>query len=46
MMHRVVANLVTIVMDAAHQARIQVCPVTRDKKGRVDMVLSQDIKYA
>ena len=44
MMHGVIADLVAFVMNAAHQVRVQVGPVTGDEESRVDVVQRQDIQ--
>ena len=41
-----IANLVTFIMNAAHQIGVEIGSVTGDKQGRVDVVLCQDIKDA
>ncbi len=46
MVHSMIANFMSLIMDAAHQIGVQVGPVTSDKEGRVDVVLCEDVQDA
>jgi len=43
-MHGMISNLMTIILAAAYQVWIQICPIACAKKSRVDMMLGQDIQ--
>ena len=41
-----IADLMAFIVNAAHHLGVQVGPLTRDKEGRVDVVLGQDVQDA
>jgi hypothetical protein len=46
MMHGVIADLMPVTMNAAHEVRILIGPLTCDEEGGLDVVPGQDIQDA